>query len=114
MMNTRLMNALQEVFEHMDVAPGDVYWSCDGVEFSLGCDWEVMVDDYHDPVDDIDDGFCTVMVRRTNYLGQVIDRELEATDKRGSVFVVRDSLLRSIEACQRRINDRLAKPEYVL
>lgn len=114
MMNTRLMNALQEIFEQMNVAPGDVYWSCNGVEFSLGCDWEVMVDDYHDPVDDIGDGFCTVMVRRTNDLEQVIDRELEMMDKRGSVLVVRDSLLRSIEACQRRINDRLAKPEYVL
>lgn len=114
MMDIRLMNALQQVFEYMDVAPGDVYWRYDGVEFSLGRDWEVTVDGYHNPVGDVDDCFCTVIVERTNYLGQVIDRELEVTDKRGSAFVVRSSLLGSIETCQRRINDRLAKPEYIL
>ena len=91
----------------MDVAPGDVYWRYDGVEFSLGRDWEVMVGD-------VDDDFCTVTVRRTNCLGQAIDRELEAMDQRGSVFVVRDSLLYSIEACQQRINDRLAESKDAL
>ena len=114
MMSTRLMNALQQVFEDMDVAPGDVYWRYDGVEFSLGRDWAVMVGDYHDLAGDVDDDFCTVTMRRTNCLGQTIDRELEAMDKRGSVFVVRDSLLCSIEACQRRINDRLAESEDAL
>ena len=114
MMNIRLMNALQQVFEYMDVAPGDVYWRYDGVEFSLGRGWEVVVDNYYDSAGDVDDDFCTVIVERTNYLGQVIDRELEVTDKRGNTFVVRGSLLCSIEACQRRINDRLAESENAL
>jgi hypothetical protein len=114
MMSTRLMNALQQVFEYMDVAPGDVYWRYDGVEFSLGRDWEVMVDDYHDPAGDVDDGFYIVIVKKTNRLGQAIDREFEVTDKRGNTFVVRGSLLCSIEACQRRINDRLAESENAL
>lgn len=108
-MNTRLMNALRQVFEYMDVAPGDVYWRYDGVEFSLGRDWQVIVDDYYDFYD-----FCTVIVERTNYLGQAIDCEFEVTDKRGNTFVVRGSLLGSIETCQRRINDRLAEPEDAL
>ena len=109
MLNTRLMNALQEVFEYMDVAPGDVYWSCDGVEFSLGRDWEVVVDDHYHPIDDANDGFCTVMVRRTNSVGQVIARELERMNKHDNVIALRDSLLDAIEACQRRIGGRLAK-----
>lgn len=115
MMNTRLMNALQQVFEYMNVAPGDVYWRYDGVEFSIGRDWEVMVDNYYDSAGNVvDDDFCIVIVERTNYLGQVIDRELKVTDKRGSTFAVRGSLLRSIEECQRRINDMLAEPEDAL
>lgn len=107
-MNTRLMNALQQVFEYMDVAPGDVYWRYDGVEFSIGRDWEVIVDNYYDSAGEVDDDFCIVIVERTNYLGQVIDRELKVTDKRGSAFAIRGSLLCSIEECQRRINDMLA------
>lgn len=114
MMNTRLMNALQQVFEYMDVAPGDVYWRYDGVEFSLGRYWEVIVDEYYDLAGDVDNDFCIVIVERTNYLGQVIDRELKVTDKRGSTFAIRGSLLRSIEECQRRINDILAEPEDAL
>lgn len=114
MMNTRLMNALQQVFEYMNVAPGDVYWRYDGVEFSIGRDWEVIVDEYFDSADDVDDDFCFVIVEKTNYLGQVIDRELKVTDKRGSTFAVRGSLLRSIEECQRRINDMLSEPEDAL
>lgn len=113
-MNTRLMNALQQVFEHMDVAPGDVYWRYDGVEFSLGRDWEVIVDDYHDPAGDVDNGFYVVTVTRTNQLGQAIDHAFEVTDKCGNTFVLRGSLLCSIEACRRRINDRLAKSEDAL
>lgn len=113
-MNTRLMNALQQVFEHMDVAPGDVYWRYDGVEFSLGRDWEVIVDNYYDSAGDVDDDFCIVIVERTNYLGQVIDRELKVTDMRGSTFAVRGALLRSIEECQRRINDMLSESEDTL
>lgn len=108
-MNTRLMNALQQVFEYMDVAPGDVYWRYDGVEFSIGRDWEVIVDNYYDSAGEVDDDFCIVIVERTNYLGQVIDRELKVTDKRGSIFAIRGSLLCSIEECQRRINDMLAE-----
>ena len=113
-MNTRLMNALQQVFEHMDVAPGDVYWRYDGVEFSIGRDWKVIVDDYYDSAGGVNDDFCIVIVERTNYLGQVIDRELEMTNKRGNTFLVRCSLFGSMEACQRRINDRLAESEYAL
>ena len=113
-MNTRLMNALQQVFEYMDVAPGDVYWRYDGIEFSIGRDWEVIVDDYYDSAGEVDDDFCIVIVERTNYLGQVIDRELKVTDKRGSAFTIRGSLLCSIEACQRRINDMLSEPEDAL
>lgn len=114
MMNTRLMNALQQVFEYMDVAPGDVYWRYDGVEFSLGRYWEVIVDEYYDSAGDVDNDFCIVIVERTNYLGQVIDRELEMTNKRGNTFLVRCSLLGSIEACQRRINDMLSESEDAL
>lgn len=114
MMNTRLMNALQQVFEYMDVAPGDIYWRYDGVEFSIGRDWEVIVDDYYDSAGEVDDDFCIVIVERTNYLGQVIDRELKVTDKRGSTFAVRGSLLCSIEECQRRINDMLAESDDAL
>lgn len=114
MMNTRLMNALQQVFEYMDVTPGDVYWRYDGVEFSIGRDWEVIVDEYYDSAGYVDDDFCIVIVERTNYLGQVIDRELKVTDKRGSTFAVRGSLLRSIEECQRRINDILSESEDAL
>ena len=105
MMNPRLMNALQQVFEYMNVAPGDVYWRYDGVEFSLGRDWEVIVDNYYDSAGDVDDDFCIVIVERTNYLGQVIDRELKVTYKRGGTFAIQGSLLCSIEECQRRIND---------
>ena len=47
-------------------------------------------------------------------LGQVIDRELKVTNKRGNTFAVRCSLLCSIEECQRRINDMLAEPEDAL
>ena len=114
MMNTRLMNALQQVFEYMDVAPGDVYWRYDGVEFSIGRDWEVIVDNYYDSTGEVDDDFCIVIVERTNYLGQVIDRELKVTDKRGSAFAIRSSLLCSIEECQRRINDMLAESDDAL
>lgn len=115
MMNTRLMNALQQVFSYMDVDPRDVYWRHDGVEFSPSCDWETIVNYYYyDSTGYVNDDFCTVIVERTNYLGQVIDRELEVTDKRGNTFVVRGSLLSPIEACQRRINDRLAESEYAL
>ena len=113
-MNTRLMNALQQVFEYMDVAPEDVYWRYDGVEFSIGRDWEVIVDNYYDSTGEVDDDFCIVIVERTNYLGQVIDRELKVTDKRGSAFTIRGSLLCSIEECQRRINDMLAESEDAL
>ena len=114
MMNTRLMDALQKVFDYMDVAPRYVYWRYDGVEFSPSCDWAITVNDHYDSAGNVDDDFCTVIVERTNYLGQVIDRELEVTNKRGSTFLVRCSLLQSIEACQRRINDRLAESEYAL
>lgn len=113
-MNTRLMNALQQVFEYMNVAPGDVYWRYDGVEFSIGRDWEVIVDNYYDSAGDVDDDFCIVIVERTNYLGQVIDRELKVTDKHGSTFDVRGALLCSIEECQRRINDILSESEDAL
>ena len=116
MINTRLMNALQQVFDYMDVSPGDVYWRHDGVEFSPSCgDWEIIVNYYYyDSAGNVDDDFCTVIVERTNYLGQVLDREFEVTDKRGSTFAVRGSLLGSIEACQRRINDRLVESESAL
>ena len=116
MINTRLMNALQQVFDYMDVSPGDVYWRYDGVEFSPSCgDWEIIVNYYYyDSAGNVDDDFCTVIVERTNYLGQVLDRELEVTDKRGSTFAIRGSLLGSIEACQRRINDRLAESDSAL
>lgn len=114
MINTRLMNALQQVFDYMDVAPRDVYWRYDGVEFSPSCDWDIVVNDYYDLTGNVDDDCCTVIVERTNYLGRVIDRELEVTNKRGNTFLVRCSLLGSIEACQRRINDRLAESEGAL
>lgn len=110
MMNTRLMNALRQVFDYMDVAPRYVYWRYDGVEFSPSCDWAIMVNDHYDSAGNVDDDFCTVIVERTNYLGQVIDREFEVTNKRGSTFLVRCSLLGSIEAC----HDRLAESEYAL
>lgn len=72
------------------------------------------MDNYYDSAGDVDDDFCIVIVERTNYLGQVIDRELKVTDKRGSTFAVRGALLRSIEECQRRINDMLAESEEAL
>lgn len=72
------------------------------------------MDNYYDSAGDVDDDFCIVIVERTNYLGQVIDRELKVTDKRGSTFAIQGSLLCSIEECQRRINDGLAESEDAL